>query len=77
MRNVLIPAALLALPVTAHAETAEDQTIVVTGQGLERTAEDDIYGVQVIARDRIAGAASGRRRPGVWQKKARTSSSAI
>ena len=60
MRNVLIPAALLALPVTAHAETAEDQTIVVTGQGLERTAEDDIYGVQVIARDRIAGAASGR-----------------
>ena len=51
MRNVLIPAALLALPVTAHAETAEDQTIVVTGQGLERTAEDDIYGVQVIARD--------------------------
>ena len=60
MRNVLIPAALLALPVTAHAETAEDQTIVVTGQGLERTAEDDIYGVQVIARDRIAGSASGR-----------------
>ncbi len=60
MRHVLIPAALLALPVTAHAETAEDQTIVVTGQGLERTAEDDIYGVQVIARDRIAGAASGR-----------------
>lgn len=60
MRYILIPAALLTLPVSAHAETAEDQTIVVTGQGLERTADDDIYGVQVIARDRIAGAASGR-----------------
>ena len=60
MRYVLIPAALLALPVSAHAETADDQTIVVTGQGLDRTAEDGIYGVQAIARDRIAGAASGR-----------------
>lgn len=60
MRYVLIPVALLALPVSAHAETAEDQTIVVTGQGLERTADDSIYGVQVIARDRFASAASGR-----------------
>ena len=60
MRHVLIPAALLALPVTAHAETADDQTIVVTGQGLQRTAEDSIYGVQVIGRDRFDSAASGR-----------------
>ncbi len=60
MRHVLIPAALLAVPVSVHAETAEDDTIVVTGQGLERTAEDRIYGVQVIPQERIASGASGR-----------------
>ncbi|MDP3906569.1 TonB-dependent receptor [Novosphingobium sp.] len=60
MRCALIPVVLLALPVSAHAETGDDSTIVVTGQGLERTAEDGIYGVQVIPPDRLARAASGR-----------------
>lgn len=64
MRYSLIPAALLALPLTAHADTADETAshnpIIVTGQGLERTAEDGVYGVQVIRRDRIASSASGR-----------------
>ncbi len=59
--SFLVLTCLAASPALAEeAKRVEDPEIVVTGQGLSRSALLDAYAVTAIERDRTAGSASGR-----------------
>lgn len=51
---------LLALPIPAQADEANPREIVVTGQGLERSQSDPVFGTVTIDSARSAASASGR-----------------
>ena len=51
---------LLALPIPAQADDANPREIVVTGQGLERSQSDPVFGTVTIDSARSAASASGR-----------------
>src|SRR5690349_16085287 len=58
VRLALLP--LVALPVSAHAQPAEENVIVVTGRGLGEAPGEAVYGTVTIGRDRLDLSSSNR-----------------